>query len=241
MRTPNSSLLGGVGDGEFRRAGQELFRLIDCFAGIDPGARILDAGSGLGRVAVPLADRLDERGSYDGFDVCRRYVDWCRDELELDPERFRFHFLDVQSAMYNPAGAIAAHEVTLPWPDEHFTLTIASSLFTHLRADALRRYLGEIARTLVPGGRLFATFFVLDEQSLHVIRSGITVPRFVAPIEHGLTADAEAPEEGVAFEIDWLHAQFLECGFALEHYAAGWWRQAFGPTYQDLVVARRAR
>jgi SAM-dependent methyltransferase len=239
---PPENLRVGVGDGDYYRVGEELVARLKELAGLGPSSHVLDIGCGLGRVAWPLARELGPDGSYDGFDAARAYVDWCANGLALDPQRVRFHWFDIQSSVYNPNGTLDGENLVFPWKDGAFTLTIANSLFTHLSTAGTVNYLREAARTLAPGGRLFASFFVLDDESLEAIAAHETFPDFTGAVEHGRIADADSPDAAIAFHIDWLHRLFLACGFAIEVYRPGRWRDHEGKKdelYQDLVVARK--
>jgi SAM-dependent methyltransferase len=236
---PPAHLREGTGLGDFWKTGFDTVNLIEQFAGLKSDDRILDIGCGLGRVAWPLVQRLGDGGSYDGFDTLPAYIEWCRTGLGLDPARVRFHQTSVYSSFYNPEAATRAAELRFPFEDEQFTLAIANSLFTHLTAPDTVNYLREAARCLKHGGRLYATFFVLDDQSRSAIGTGDTYPSFRHEIEHGLTSDPEKPEAAIALEIDWLHQQYLDAGYKIDAYVKGTWRRSWGPTLQDIVVASK--
>jgi SAM-dependent methyltransferase len=239
---PPEYLRVGVGAGDYYRIGEELVARLKELAGLGPSSHVLDIGCGLGRVAWPLARELGPDGSYDGFDAVNTYIDWCINGLALDPQRVRFHWFDIQSSVYNPTGTIDGENLVFPWKDGTFTLTIANSLFTHLSAPGTVNYLRETARTLVSGGRLFASFFVLDDESLASIADHETFPNFTEHFEQGRIADAGSPDVAIAFHANWLHQAFLSCGFAIEVYRQGRWRDHEGKKdelYQDLVVARK--
>jgi SAM-dependent methyltransferase len=238
---PPEALAAGVGHGDFARIGAETVALIGRFANLHPDDRILDVGSGLGRIALPLSAVLNGAGSYDGLDTVADYIRWCTEQLGLDPERFRFHHADLFNSFYNPGGAVRPEHYRFPWPDRTFTLTIATSLFTHLHPDAAANYVRECFRTLAPGGRLFASFFVLDAHSRDVIKFG-TNPPFGVEIEHGMISDAANPDFAIALDADWLLHVFLDAGFEIQTFAPGSWRYIIpeGPMYQDLVIARRS-
>jgi SAM-dependent methyltransferase len=236
---PPAHLLAGVGWGDFWDNGFHLAELIQIGTSLQPDERILDAGCGLGRVTWPLSHLLGENGTYDGIDTVLEYLEWCRNGLGLDPARFRFHLADIYSSFYNPSGTIKPEEFRFPFADGTFTVGIATSLFTHLSAAATVNYLREMARMLAPGGRLFASFFVLDDESREALATGPSAPEFKTPFEHGLLSDPDNPDFAIAFDATWLHQAFLLSGFEIATYAQGLWRRTAGPTHQDVVVARR--
>src|SRR4051795_4523773 len=156
-----------VGAGDFRSVGEELKDLLVRF-GLTPADRVLDVGSGVGRVAIPLTGYLHSSGSYDGFDVVGRAVNWCRRHITKCHPNFRFHHVKVRNSEYRGSGAAAA-EFRFPFNDASFDFAFATSLFTHLMLVETRRYLQQAARVLAPGGRLLATFFLLNEHSRDVL------------------------------------------------------------------------
>lgn len=236
---PPESLLSGVGPGDWAEAGELTVALLTRYASLGPADRVLDVGCGLGRIAWPLSKRLGPLGSYDGFDVVRPYTDWCIANLGLDPARFRFRHVDVRTRFYNPRGAVRPEDFVFPWADASFDLAVATSLFTHLLPSAVERYLREIARTLAPGGRLFATFYLLDDRVRGPAREGVTDPSFPSPIEHGLAHDAAVPESAVALEADWVLPALSSSGLAVTAVHPGRWQAGTGPYYQDVLIAAR--
>jgi SAM-dependent methyltransferase len=228
-----------VGSGDYFGVGERALALLDELAGLKRSDRVLDVGCGLGRLAWPLSSRLAGRGSYDGFDTARPYIDWCAGNLGLDPARFRFRHADIRTSLYNPAGAIEAERFRFPWPDRSFDLAIATSLFTHLLPAAARNYLGEIGRMLDRGGRLFASFFLLDERGRAAVAAGTALQPFSSAIEHGLVQDPTAPESAVAYDAGWLFETLAAAGFAVSAAHPGYWKGRPGLEYQDLVVAAR--
>lgn len=235
--------LGGIGAGEFAAIGEELLRLAIDPGGLRPGDRVLDVGCGLGRIATPLARSLDAGGSYLGFDVVEDAIWWCRRQFRRDP-RFTFLHADVRSAMYNPRGRFEPEAFRFPVPDADRDFVLATSLFTHLLAPAVERYLVEAARVLRPGGRLFATFFVLDEAAAAGIAAGRAAYRFdhsAGPAGVGRLEDPATPETAVGYSREWLDAALLRAGFAPggSVYRGGWSGREDRLSFQDLVIARR--
>ena len=236
---PPSHLIGGIGPGDFWQTGNEIVGLTMATARISPSDRVLDVGCGLGRVAWPLSRLIDQGGRYDGFDTSREYVEWCKSALPLDSARFRFHHFSVQSSHYNERGSIAAEAFRFPWPEESFSLAIAASLFTHLSAAATGNYLREIARTLCANGRLFASFFVLDEQSEQLAEAGTTHPRFTARLQEGMIGDPTNPDAAVAFDAEWLATTLSSAGLVFDAFYPGRWRHLAAVSHQDLLIAHK--
>jgi SAM-dependent methyltransferase len=233
--------LGGIGAGEFAAIGEEMLRLAIDPGGLQPGDRVLDVGCGLGRIAAPLARYLDASGSYLGFDVVEDAVWWCRRQFRTDP-RFAFLHADVRSVMYNPRGRFAPEAFHFPLPDADCDFVIATSLFTHLLAPAVERYLAEAARVLRPGGRLFATFFVLDAAAEAGIAAGRAAYGFNHPAGPGRLEDPATPETAVGYPREWLETALLRAGFASGSpvHPGGWTGRGDGLSFQNLVIARRS-
>jgi SAM-dependent methyltransferase len=227
-----------VGAGDFVAVGDAMLAEFVA-AGLAPVHRVLDAGCGLGRMARPLAAFLDG-GSYAGFDVVAADVAWCRRRYAALHPRFRFEHLDVANAAYNPRGRTPAERLVLPFPDGAFDFAIAISLFTHLLPAAARRCLHEIARTLAPGGRLFATFFVDDDAARAAIAAGSTELAFAHELGGARVQSLRRPEAAIAFGRAELEGWLAAAGLALERFAPGSWRGLPAAVYQDVVVARRA-
>lgn len=236
---PPENLAGGVGHGDFWAIGEENTALIQMLAGPLHAERVLDVGCGLGRTAWPLAQVLDEASTYVGFDTSLRYVDWCRSGLGLDPARFDFEYHPLYSSLYNPGAKTRAEDFQFPWPDESFTLVIATSLFTHLTTPATVNYLNQIGRVLKPGGRVVASFFLLDEWSERVMNESPAYPNFKVRFPEGMLASASSPEDGVAYEAMWLLQALRNAGLEYAEWRPGRWRRIDGTSYQDFVLMRK--
>jgi len=228
-----------VGRGEFRAIGRDLVALAVATAGLADHHRVLDLGCGCGRLVEPLRRLLGPRGSYDGLDIVPEFIRWNRRWVTPADPRFRFHLAAVRNDAYHPAGAPAA-TYTFPFPDARFDTILATSLFTHLLAEDARRYLWECARVLAPGGHLFATFFLLDDGVRERMDAFRTDVRFPWSVPFGRIADHRQPEFAVAYEQWAVEGAIESAGLVLAGgVRRGAWSGVPGPTYQDLVVARR--
>lgn len=231
-----------VGDSDFRATGDEFLRLFIAEAGLQPHERVLDVGSGIGRMARPLAAYLRPPGSYEGFDVVPDGVAWCRDRYAAAHPHFRFQVAEVRNGLYRPDAGVPASEYTFPYPDASFDFAFATSVFTHLLPDEADRYLAEMARVMRPGGRLLLTFFLLgaDGRDRNAPTGRLT---FAHDHGHYATDSEETPEDAVAYREDWVRERLATHGLApVEPILPGTWSgRVDGASFQDIVIARPAR
>ena len=237
---PPPELLAGIGLGEFAAIGDEFCGIFRDRAGLGPRERVLDAGCGIGRMAIPLL-RVLRRGSYEGFDIVRSSVEWCQQSIQPLHPRFRFQHVDVYNRFYNPAGTIAPTELRFPFEDREFDFVFLTSVFTHMFAPEVRHYLGEIARVLRPGGRVLATFFILDRLALDAVDRGKSSIGFHQAWEHGRIADPENPEMAVGYNPEWVTASIAASGLVLRDpiLYGNWCERGEHVSYQDIVIADR--
>jgi SAM-dependent methyltransferase len=232
--TPPRRLRGLAGDSDFVLTGEELLGHVREFAGLRARDRVLDIGCGAGRLARLLARELRPPGSYDGIDVARVAITWCQAHYDGLPAPFRFDYVDVNNAMYNPSGAVDPRRYRFPFDDGSFDLIVAMSLFTHLTSEAADRYLSEVARVLAPEGRFLSTWFLLDSVSA----PPTTMFAFVPVSETMAAVDPALPELAVAYDIEWMQERVREHGLALTRAPMrGRWTGQPGPTTHDLVIA----
>lgn len=225
-----------VGDSDFRATGEEFLGHFRELAALQPSDRVLDIGCGIGRMARVLVPVLCPPGSYDGFDIVRTGISWCNQHYRDPPAPFRFQHADLYNAAYNPTGVEEASNYRFPYDEDSFDLVIATSVFTHLLAETADHYLAQTARVLAPGGRLFATWFLLSGE--HRL---IPPPPFG---HHDATlpaafADPATPETAVAYDEDWLRERLRAHGLDLAAIHCGSWTGQPGTSLQDIVVACR--
>ncbi|HJQ41339.1 MAG TPA: class I SAM-dependent methyltransferase [Thermoanaerobaculia bacterium] len=218
--------LRDVGGGDFKRIGEELAALL-IRHGLKPEHRVLDIGCGVGRVALPLTRHLTT-GTYDGFDIVKRWIRWCRRHITPAHPNFRFTHADVYNSHYNRRG-VPASRYRFPFDDASFDFVFATSVFTHLDPAAARHYLREAQRVLAPGGTFLGTFFLLDGELEH--------PALDFKIDRGdhrLLSESD-PDWAIAFTPALLEEL---PSYTIEH---GAWRNRGGEQFQDVVVWERRR
>ncbi|WP_075217284.1 class I SAM-dependent methyltransferase [Mongoliimonas terrestris] len=228
-----------VGDGDYRAIGTEFLKHFVRLGGLKPSDRVLDIGSGIGRMAMPLTQFLDEEASYDGLDPVAEGVAWCAEVITPFYPNFRFARLDVAHPIYNPKGRLKGAEMALPFPDRRFDFCFLTSVATHLPPDEVKAYAAEIARVLAPGGRLFLTAFVMDD----IARAGegrdprCAFQRTAAgPDWH---ADPAAPFGAVAFDEGFVEGVLQDAGLVAVRTRLGRWRGIEAAHYQDILLAEK--
>jgi SAM-dependent methyltransferase len=230
-----------VGHSDFVDTGDEFLRHFVALGGLQPGERVLDVGCGIGRMARPLAGYLSARGSYDGFDINAEGIAWCRRRYRAHGN-FRFVVADLHNRRYNPGGTQSADAFDFPYADATFDFALATSVFTHLLEAEAERYVAETARVLAPGGRLFATWFLLDDDSRPAIAAGRAALPFLDADQRVAVVSDEVPEEAIAFDRAWLTDTLTRHGLQLSAVHEGSWRgDEAGTSFQDIVVATRGQ
>jgi len=231
--------LNFVGDSDFRSTGDEFLGHFRSLGGLKASDRVLDIGCGIGRMARVLVPVLQAPpGSYDGFDVSRTGIDWCRAHYPQNPAPFRFAHVDVYHPEYNPTGSGDPERLRFPYDDGSFDLAIATSVFTHLLDGAVAHYLHETVRVLAPEGRLFCTWLVVDPDRPPDPRTG----KYQLHTTRGaaLVGDPATPEAVVAYPLPWVREQLKDAGLTLrEPYERGTWTGQSGASLQDVLVADR--
>lgn len=243
--TPPRRLMN-VGSDKFTRSdfnaiGQQLFQYLVDIGGLKPNDKVLDVGCGVGRMAIPLARYLSSEGTYDGFDIVEESIEYCTRTYLPRFDNFNFHHADILNGHYNPGGKYLSHQYKFPFPDDTFSFAFLTSVFTHMRSHGVENYLNEIQRVLVPGGRCFITYFILNEESEGLIRSNRSRLKFVFPIDQGKAVQEKDPEEAVAFDELYVRELYQKsCLSIVEPIRYGsWCGRKTEVGYQDIIVGVR--
>jgi SAM-dependent methyltransferase len=232
--SPPRRLAVFVGGGDFRQMGEHFSRYFIELGGLKPDDDVLDIGSGIGRMAVPLVDYLS--GQYEGFDIVPSGVAWCQKHISAQHANFHFELADIENGLYRQKGHYKACEYRFPYDDASFDFAFATSVFTHLIPEDAANYISETGRTLREGKTLFATFFLLGDQP-----AGDTATLDFRVAGDGYrTISADTPEAAVAYTREDLEKTLASAGMALVSVFPGSWSgREDGLSYQDIVVARK--
>ena len=235
----------GGGPESFEAISDLHVRNIDEACGLRAGLDVLELGCGIGRDAIPLAEIIGAEGSYVGIDVIRPSIEWCAASITARYPNFRFVHHDIQDDLHNPAGSMRLDDVSLPVADGSIDLVILQSVFTHMLPPAVSHYLREFVRVLRPGGLVYATFFMVDDDILASARR-TNLTQWDLKFEHrdpsGVAInDRDQPTGAVAYEVDLLAGLLDRAGLELAApIRPGAWsgHHAVAADGQDAMVLR---
>lgn len=199
-------------------------------------SRIIDLGSGCGRLAIPFSLLITE-GDYYGTDVFEEGIAWCAEHISARNPKFKFFLQDVQDNYYFGGDVKPAADLNFRFAQtSSVDFVFAISVFTHLVEDDAKKYLHEIARCLQPGGMAYLTCFIIDR----------TFPDFVN--RTGLHTAVKAVSEGhyQAYTgqdffagYDYARWQSLveDAGLEISGFDPGTWAEKRGALpYQDTFI-----
>ena len=112
--------------------------------------RALDLGCGIGRMIRHLASHNPRIEAW-GVDISSPHIQWCK--WHLSPP---YHFATTTTLPH------------LPFPDGHFDLVYAGSVFTHIE-DLADAWLLEVRRVLSDHGRAYVTLH--DENTIELLET----------------------------------------------------------------------
>ena len=236
-----------TGYGNFRAIGYKIVILLIKLAGLKPDHKVLDIGCGMGRIAIGLLDFLNKDAEYHGLDVVKNNIKWCTEKIPPRNPNFHFQHLDIQNKDYNPHGTIEGTDFRVPLPSDSMDIVILTSVFTHLMPDVTINYLKEIARVLRPGGKVFCTWFLYEDDEKD--------PGVLGKMqkEMGFTDSAypmarykyrDNPEATIGYELSWVLTEAEKQGLKLngEVHFGGWAgaKRQRVPLMQDILVLEKA-
>ena len=123
----------------FRGQMRQLRRRTADLARLKSDDRVLDVGCGTGALALEVARALGQAGRVVGVDPSAQQIARARTKAARRNLAVNFEVGVIES---------------LPLPDRAFDVVLATLMMHHLPAQLRTRGLTEIARVLVPGGRL---------------------------------------------------------------------------------------
>lgn len=224
-----------TGSGDFLASGKRYVNIFAKYGGLQPNHHVLDIGSGIGRMAIPLMTYLDKTAKYEGFDVMKVGVEWCQKNISTTSPNFTFTHVPLKNDLYTNEGE-AAENFRFPYDDNTFDFCFLTSVFTHMTDKQVENYLEEIHRVLKPKGRCLATFFILNDLAKHDSNS-----EFLFPYDYGhyRLMDDKVKSANVAYEQSYLENFATQIGLKIKAFHFGFWshqRKQEALDFQDIVV-----
>jgi ubiquinone/menaquinone biosynthesis C-methylase UbiE len=238
------AFVGSTGVRDFKIVGEEFFKYFVELGELKPHERVLEVGCGVGRMAVPLTRYLNEKGSYEGFDIWAEGINWATKNLTSNFPSFHFKFVDVQNKSFNPKGKLRTTEFKFPYQNESFDFVFLTSVFTHMLPKDLENYLSEIARVIKISGKCLITFFLLNEESTKLIEDKQSTVDFKYKIADGSrTIDYKEPENAIAYDEQFVRVLYKKYGMIIaEPIRYGCWSgRKKCLSYQDVIIAHKQK
>ncbi len=176
--------------------------------GLTTESSVLDVGSGPGRIAIGILDRVGEIREYRGVDVSEPSVHWGQKHIQSRHPSFQFVHLDVENSRYNPDGSRIGNGFMFPFSEAEFDIICLYSVFTHMLTEDVRAYLKEFHRVLKPSGKIFLNAFVEDG-----------VPDVVENPEGYMGREWKGALHCVRYNRDFFRGLLEENGFQLDRFA----------------------
>lgn len=229
-----------VGNGDFRKQGDEFLKYFIELGGLKPTHRILDVGCGIGRMAIPLTKFLTT-GSYEGFDIIPRGIKWTNKQISSKYPNFHFQLADVYNEWYNPGGKCDADQYKFPFANESFDFVFLTSVFTHMLPTDMNNYFSEIVRVLRPKGKSLITYFLINNQSRALITQKRSKFDFVHRDEGYWTISLAKPESAIAYDEEHIRNDYRTSKMTIIDpiQYGSWSGREKSLSFQDIIVAEK--
>lgn len=230
-----------IGSGDFIKQGNNILKQLVELGGLNKSDRVLDIGCGIGRLAVPLTSYLHNNGSYEGFDVVKSGIIWCKKNISTKFPNFRFTHIDLKNDLYNLETEKQAKDFVFPYKDNEFDFVFLTSVFTHMMPLDIEAYLKQIHRVLKKNGHCFVTFFIMNKKSHQLMKSSDGL-KFNYSFGNYYLHNPKVKEANVALDEEYLDTLFSKIGFIVENKYFGYWsglEKKKAIDFQDIVVLKK--
>jgi ubiquinone/menaquinone biosynthesis C-methylase UbiE len=223
-----------TGAGSFTAIGNKMVNKIILECHCKPDDFVLDVGSGLGRIAKPLTQFLNDSGAYYGFDIVSDGIKWCKKNYN-EFSNFHFDYVPVRNDLYNLSATLNAEKFRFPYGDAYFDVVISISVFTHMQYQGVQNYLFEISRVLKPGKCCFCTFFIITEDRVKNLF-------FKYEYDNFYLHDKRVKDANVAYKYQVIRQMAENAGLTIAQFIPGWWydgKKSSRFDFQDVIILKR--
>lgn len=229
-----------IGPGDYVKLGEKYLGYFRELAGLKPNHAVLDIGCGIGRMALPLTGFLNEKGSYEGFDIVKSGIDWCEKHISTRYPNFRFQYTGLYNQLYNTSDKVDAGNFVFPYTAAKFDFVFLTSVFTHMMPAEVENYIKEISRVMKPGATCLMSFFIVNCESEDLMIKKPTHMTF--PINKGFYRlhSSQVDTANVAYDEEWLLEKLDKAGLKIDDIKYGQWcnRDTYFD-YQDLLICSK--
>ncbi|OXA93735.1 hypothetical protein B0A62_12550 [Flavobacterium hydatis] len=230
-----------IGSGDFVQQGKHHLKLLMEYAKLEPNHSVLDIGCGIGRVAVPLTNYLLADSKYEGFDLVKKGINWCKNNITSNFPNFNFQHIPLNNDLYSLTNQKAENFI-FPHKENSFETVFLFSVFTHMQPLEVQNYLNEIYRVLKSGGKCLATFFVYDEKNEDMISKDNGTFIFPYKKEGYRLMNEKVPSANIAFNEEYLNKMVDLSNLKLENKIYGTWSKRGNQSlvdFQDILVLEK--
>lgn len=192
-----------IGSGDFIEQGKYHLELLKKYTNLEKDNSVLDIGCGIGRAAVALTQFLSSNGKYEGFDVVKKGIVWCKEGIAKDFPNFNFQYIPLNNDLYHFTDE-KAEDFIFPYEDNSFDTIFLFSVFTHMQPLEVQNYLNEIYRVLKPKGRCLATFFLYNNDNENAISKNNGTYVFPYKRENYRLMNEKVPSANIAFNESYI-------------------------------------
>ncbi len=238
---PQTLRFMGEDDEKFISLGDTCVQMIECAMPLNSLNSILDIGCGYGRLAHSLWRNDAFTGTYYGFDILPKHIDFCKQSLSPLGD-FNFLHLDIANARYNPNGSVTVQEldfVSMPKVD----LVTFYSVFTHMYIDDIKAYLRHARSILNPNGTILFTAFLLENPDMLEETAKSSYPMPYRLDENCYYYSESDPLHAIGYKKSYLEQVVAQEGFVDIKFIYGSWSEfKYQKTkidpFQDLCIAK---
>jgi len=219
--------------------GAEFAAYLKLIAGLKPSDSILDLGCGCGLLELGLL-KSGWQGKLLGVDIHRPSIRWCQKHITPGVPSFTFEHADICNEAYWPHGRLTAQQYFDTLAGRKFDVVVAKSLFTHMLPGETEVYLKSMSGLLKPAGRIFMTFFLMNDEYRRQEKTGRPSIRFVRqPADAAYAVKrTDAPTASVAYEEGHIMKLMASAGLHRQAVHYGFWAgNEGGLSYQDILLA----
>lgn len=232
-----------TGSGDYVEIGLKYRKYFIELCGLKPDHHVLDIGSGIGRMALPFTDYLNDQGKYEGFDIVKAGVDWCTKNITSVYPNFKFTHIDLENELYNLDTEFKAKNFIFPYENESFDLVLLTSVFTHMVKEDVENYMTQIYRVLKNEGRCLMTFFILNKDSKNLMQNNNGI-KFKYDYGDYSLMDKSVKEANIAYDEMYIRNLLEKNNLSIKMVNYGFWcdkSKNDAMDFQDIVIVKKGK